>query len=77
MAHATSNPATRLGVTNHAMLYLFETAHQRFTRQGIPDRQAQRLALYMAFRLSGPFDGPEAWKAVDDVFPSPDQGARP
>ena len=59
----------RHGVTDHEMLYCFETANQRFRRLGMPEHVANRLALYMTFRMSGAFNELQAWEATNEIFP--------
>jgi hypothetical protein len=61
----------RRGISDHEVLYTFETACQRFRRLGMPEHVAQRHALYCAFRLSGAFDSAQAREATDEILGTP------
>lgn len=62
-------PSTRIrGISNHEMLFAFESFVALMRKHGYGEYEAQRASLYAVYRLGG-MTSEQAWKDTDEVFP--------
>lgn len=62
------NTAAQRGISDHALVEIFEVFHQQAKRLGDSDLDTDRTALIITYRFSG-MTAEQACRAADEIFP--------